>query len=84
MKVSPGVWFLQLAPGRSADLYVMKKNEEGTKSSLSKEIIINDLRGKLVHLLVEKQKGKEDVELLSDTDDHLKEKKVCLYIYICH
>lgn len=75
MKVSPGVWFLQLAPGRSADLYVMKKKEEGTQSSLSKEIIINDLRGKLVHLEVEKQRGKEHVELLSDSDDHLKEKK---------
>ncbi|KAL0920817.1 hypothetical protein M5K25_009987 [Dendrobium thyrsiflorum] len=74
MKVSPGVWYLQLAPGRSADLYVMKKNE-GEKSSLSKDIIINDLRGKLVRLEVEKQRGKEHVELLSGSDDPLKNKK---------
>lgn len=75
MKVSPGVWYLKLAPGRSADLYEMNTNE-GTPSSRSKHIIINDLRGRLVHLEVEKKKGKEHDELLSDYDDlHLKEKK---------
>ncbi|KAK8965056.1 UDP-glucose:glycoprotein glucosyltransferase [Platanthera guangdongensis] len=75
MKVSPGVWYLKLAPGRSADLYVMNTNE-GSQSSLSKHIIINDLRGRLVHLEVVKKKGKEHDELLSDSDDlHLKEKK---------
>jgi UDP-glucose:glycoprotein glucosyltransferase len=26
MKVSPGVWYLQLAPGRSSNLYLFKEN----------------------------------------------------------
>lgn len=71
MKVSPGVWYLQLAPGRSADLYVLKENEDGSQSyPPSKRITINDLRGKLVYLDVEKKKGKEHEELLIASDDN--------------
>lgn len=70
MKVSPGVWYLQLAPGRSSDLYLLK--EDGNESQnlpFSKQITINDLRGKLVHLEVVKKKGKEHEQLLSADDD---------------
>ncbi|KAK9134686.1 hypothetical protein Syun_014016 [Stephania yunnanensis] len=61
MKVSPGVWCLQLAPGRSSDLYKLKENMT--------QIIINDLRGKVVHLEVAKKKGKEHEQLLSTIDE---------------
>ncbi|KAK9110137.1 hypothetical protein Sjap_018197 [Stephania japonica] len=61
MKVSPGVWYLQLAPGRSSDLYKLKENMT--------QIIINDLRGKVVHLEVAKKKGKEHEQLLSTVDE---------------
>ncbi|KAL7002014.1 hypothetical protein U1Q18_003164 [Sarracenia purpurea var. burkii] len=78
MKVSPGVWYLQLAPGRSSELYVLK--EEGDRNQAvasSKRITINDLRGKLVHLEVIKKKGKEHEKLLipSSDDNHSQGKK---------
>ncbi|TQD80729.1 hypothetical protein C1H46_033699 [Malus baccata] len=65
MKVSPGVWYLQLAPGRSSELYFLKEdgNESGSKT-LSKRITIDDLRGKVVHMEVAKKKGKEHEKLL--------------------
>lgn len=65
MKVSPGVWYLQLAPGRSADLYELPP----------KLIAIDSLRGKLMHIEVQKKKGKEHEELLNAADDyHFQEK----------
>ncbi|KAG2537562.1 hypothetical protein PVAP13_9NG299400 [Panicum virgatum] len=66
MKVSPGVWYLQLAPGRSADLYELPP----------KLIAIDSLRGKLMHIEVQKKKGKEREELLNAADDyHFQENK---------
>lgn len=70
MKVSPGVWYLQLAPGRSSELYVLKEDGDGTQNrSLSKRITINDLRGKVVHMEVIKKKGKENEKLLVPSDE---------------
>ncbi|XP_051146784.1 UDP-glucose:glycoprotein glucosyltransferase [Andrographis paniculata] len=70
MKGFPGVWYLQLAPGRSSELYLMKEDGDGTqKTTLLKQIIIDDLRGKLVHMEVVKKKGKEREKLLVPTDD---------------
>ncbi|XP_031384011.1 UDP-glucose:glycoprotein glucosyltransferase [Punica granatum] len=66
MKVSPGVWYLQLAPGRSSELYTLKDEEDG--NSL-KRITIDDMRGKVVHLEVMKKEGKEHEKLLVSTDD---------------
>ncbi|RRT32586.1 hypothetical protein B296_00059171 [Ensete ventricosum] len=79
MKVSPGVWYLQLAPGRSADLYALKDSGDGSPGNRSTKLItINDLRGRLVHLEVAKKRGKEHEELLNASDDQLLEKrKVC-------
>ncbi|XP_031130527.1 UDP-glucose:glycoprotein glucosyltransferase isoform X1 [Ipomoea triloba] len=78
MKVSPGVWYLQLAPGRSSELYIMKQDGDGGQNTiLSKRITINDLRGKLVHLEVVKKKGKEHENLLvpTDSDSHSRASK---------
>ncbi|XP_065869567.1 UDP-glucose:glycoprotein glucosyltransferase isoform X2 [Euphorbia lathyris] len=70
MKVSPGVWYLQLAPGRSSELYVLKEDgAESLEKLLSKRITIYDLRGKVVHLEVAKKKGKEHEKLLISSDD---------------
>ncbi|OMO74262.1 Glycosyl transferase, family 8 [Corchorus capsularis] len=71
MKVSPGVWYLQLAPGRSSELYHFRDGgDDGSQEkSLSKRITINDLRGKVVHLEVAKKKGKEHEKLLISADD---------------
>ncbi|KAK7247307.1 hypothetical protein RIF29_42188 [Crotalaria pallida] len=71
MKVSPGVWYLQLAPGRSSDLYFLKEDGDGSQDKQSsKQITINDLRGKVVLMEVVKKKGKEHEELLVlDNDD---------------
>lgn len=77
MKVSPGVWYLQLAPGRSSELYVLKDNGDGSGSkTFSKRITINDLRGKVVHLEVAKKKGKEHEKLLvSDVENNTQDNK---------
>lgn len=66
MKASPGVWYLQLAPGRSSELYTLK--DEGNGNSF-KRVVINDMRGKVVQLEVMKKKGKEHEKLLVSTDD---------------
>lgn len=84
MKVSPGVWYLQLAPGRSSELYDFKENSDGNQQHpLSKRITINDLRGKVVHMEVVKKKGKEhDKLLVSDDDDSSQDDKkvsICCY-----
>ncbi|KAL3350110.1 hypothetical protein AABB24_022896 [Solanum stoloniferum] len=78
MKAFPGVWYLQLAPGRSSELYALKDDGDGgQETTLSKRIIIDDLRGKLVHMEVVKKKGKEHEKLLvsADDDSHSQEKK---------
>ncbi|XP_061337152.1 UDP-glucose:glycoprotein glucosyltransferase isoform X1 [Gastrolobium bilobum] len=69
MKVSPGVWFLQLAPGRSSELYILKDDNGSQNKQSSKLITINDLRGKVVHMEVIKRKGKEQEKLLIPDDD---------------
>lgn len=75
MKVSPGVWYLQLAPGRSSELYTMNDGHSGIEElQSSKRITINDLRGKLVNLEVLKKKGMEHEKLLISADsDHSSE-----------
>ncbi|KAK7246869.1 hypothetical protein RIF29_41739 [Crotalaria pallida] len=76
MKVSPGVWFLQLAPGRSSELYILKERDDGNHDKQSSKLItINDLRGKVVHMEVVKRKGKEHEKLLvPDDDEHPQDK----------
>ncbi|KAL8168345.1 hypothetical protein V2J09_009844 [Rumex salicifolius] len=69
LKASPGIWYLQLAPGRSSELYVLKENDGTDGTALAKRIIINDLRGKVVHLEVVKKKNKEHEKLLISNDD---------------
>ncbi|KAK6945622.1 Glucosyltransferase 24, catalytic domain [Dillenia turbinata] len=70
MKVSPGVWYLQIAPGRSSELYMLKEDADANQEKLlSKRITIDDLRGKLVHLEVVKKKGKEHEPLLVPSND---------------
>lgn len=90
MKAFPGVWYLQLAPGRSSELYALKDDGDGgQETTLSKRIIIDDLRGKLVHMEVIKKKGKEHEKLLvsADEDSHSQEKKkvmITLYYFVKH
>lgn len=77
MKVSPGVWFLQLAPGRSSELYILKEDDDGSNNKQSSKLItINSLRGKVVHMEVVKRKGREHEKLLiPDDDENLQDKK---------
>ena len=69
LKASPGIWYLQLAPGRSSELYALKENDGTGGTSLTKRIIINDLRGKVVHLEVMKKKNMEHEKLLISNED---------------
>lgn len=81
MKVSPGVWYLQLAPGRSSELYRFKEPGVGNHTyPLSKLVAIDGLRGKLLHIEVEKKRGKEQEDLLNYSDDNqTQEKKVTIF-----
>ncbi|KAG5136474.1 hypothetical protein JHK82_021205 [Glycine max] len=75
MKVSPGVWYLQLAPGRSSELYILKEDSEGNYDKKSSKLItINDFRGKVFHMEVVKKKGKEHEKLLL-LDDNAQDNK---------
>ncbi|CAI0375267.1 unnamed protein product, partial [Linum tenue] len=70
MKASPGVWYLQLAPGRSSELYALKEGGVGNENKhFSKRITLDDFRGKVVHLEVMKRKGMEHEKLLLSSDD---------------
>ncbi|CAL1385560.1 unnamed protein product [Linum trigynum] len=70
MKASPGVWYLQLAPGRSSELYSLKEGGVGNEDKhFSKRITLDDFRGKVVHMEVVKKKGKEHEKLLLSSDD---------------
>lgn len=70
MKVSPGVWLLQLAPGRSSELYIFKEGADGIQNKQSSKLItIRDLRGKVVHMDVVKRKGRDHEKLLLSDDD---------------
>lgn len=76
MKVAPGVWFLQLAPGRSSELYILKEGDDGSKNKQSSKLItIDGLRGKVVHMEVVKRKGKEYEKLLVSDDEDQQDKK---------
>lgn len=77
MKVSPGVWYLQLAPGRSSELYTVKEHDSESQGKQSSKLItIDDLRGKVVQMEVVKKKGKEHEKLLvPDGDDNRQDKK---------
>ncbi|XP_078173674.1 EMS-MUTAGENIZED BRI1 SUPPRESSOR 1 [Carex rostrata] len=76
MKVSPGVWYLQLAPGRSSELYRFKEPGVGNHTyPLSKLVAIDGLRGKLLHIEVEKKRGKEQEDLLNYSDDNQTQEK---------
>lgn len=85
MKVSPGVWYLQLASGRSSEIYVLREDGNGShEKPLSKHITINDLRGKVVRLEVLKKKGKEnEILLVSDDNDNAQDKKVSACYFGC-
>ncbi|XP_054800106.1 UDP-glucose:glycoprotein glucosyltransferase isoform X1 [Prosopis cineraria] len=77
MKVSPGVWYLQLAPGRSSELYIVKEDGNESRGKLSSKLVtIDDLRGKVVQMEVIRKKGKELEKLLvPDDDNSLQDKK---------
>lgn len=80
MKVSPGVWYLQLAPGRSSELYILKEDGEGSYDKQSSKLItINDFRGKVFHMEVVKKKGKEHEKLLLLDDNAQDNKKVSAF-----
>lgn len=87
MKVSPGVWYLQLAPGRSSELYVLKEHGIGNQDGPTmKRITMRDLRGKPVHLEVQKKKGKEQEKLLisSENDDESAQDSVLFIFGVCY
>ncbi|KAJ4784375.1 UDP-glucose:glycoprotein glucosyltransferase 1 [Rhynchospora pubera] len=76
MKVSPGVWFLQLAPGRSSELYRFRETGGMNHTYPSSKLVaIDGLRGKILHMEVEKKRGKEQEDLLNSSDDNQPQEK---------
>ncbi|XP_024522450.1 UDP-glucose:glycoprotein glucosyltransferase-like isoform X1 [Selaginella moellendorffii] len=71
LKAAPGVWTLGLARGRSSELYTLQGHKQGTdEGPISKQILVADMRGELVHLEVVKRRGMEDEKLLVVDDDN--------------
>ncbi|KAH7387951.1 hypothetical protein KP509_16G050200 [Ceratopteris richardii] len=70
LKAAPGVWTLRLAPGRSSDLYTFHGPGEGEANGpLSRQVVIKDLQGGLLHLEVVKRKGKEQESVLNTNEN---------------
>lgn len=70
LKAAPGVMTLKLAPGKSTELYTLKGPGEGTEvGPISKQLVIQSLRGAVVRLEVVKRKGKEGQKILDADDD---------------
>lgn len=70
LKAAPGVWALRLAPGRSSEIYTLEGPGEGTdKGPLSKQVVVQDLKGKLVRFEVVKRRGQEDQVMLDPNAD---------------
>lgn len=77
LKAAPGVWTLELAPGRSTEIYTLGGKNEGTdEGPTSKRIIISDFRGLPVRLEVVKKKGMENEKILDVERDEDKKSKV--------
>ncbi|GJP47287.1 hypothetical protein CLOM_g6507 [Closterium sp. NIES-68] len=72
LKAAPGLWLLQLAPGRSQQLYQLAREgggEEGADGEVGRvamEVAVMDLRGKVVQLRVAKRPGMEGQKMLDD------------------
>ncbi|RDD46683.1 UDP-glucose:glycoprotein glucosyltransferase 1 [Trichoplax sp. H2] len=67
MKANPGLWKLQLRPGRSENLYKIDSHDgEIGKSTDSIAISIENFKGKIIQVKVGKKPGKERESLLSD------------------
>lgn len=70
LKAAPGVWTLSLAPGKSSEIYTLHGPGEGEENGpVSKQVVIKDLGGELLHLEVVKRKGKENEAVLGSDED---------------
>jgi hypothetical protein len=72
LKAAPGVWNLSLVPGRSTELYALAGGgnaggEDGR--GVTREVVVSDFRGGLLHLGVSKRPGKEMEKLLEADEE---------------
>ncbi|CAM6098919.1 unnamed protein product [Calypogeia fissa] len=75
LKAAPGVWALSLAPGRSSEIYTLEGPGEGTDHGpLSMQVVVQDLKGKLVRFEVVKRRGQEDQVMLDPNADEESDK----------
>ena len=71
LKANPGLWNLNLRQGRSADIYAIASHE-GTESSAGSsqvEVLISSFRSHVIKIRVNKRPGKQNEELLYDSDE---------------
>jgi UDP-glucose:glycoprotein glucosyltransferase len=79
LKAAPGVWTLSLAPGRSSEIYTFEGPGEGADDGpVKKQVVVQDLKGKSMHIEVVKRRGKEDEVILdpNQADDTSTSRKV--------
>jgi hypothetical protein len=72
LKAAPGVWNLSLVPGRSTELYALAggRNAEGQDGrGVTREVVVSDFRGGVLHLGVAKRPGKEKEKLLEADEE---------------
>lgn len=72
LKASPGVWMLKLRQGRSEDIYTIVSHDGGTDHlANTTEVIpvVSNFRSLVIRIRVNKKPGKQNEELLYDSDE---------------
>ncbi|XP_074593457.1 UDP-glucose-glycoprotein glucosyltransferase isoform X2 [Brevipalpus obovatus] len=71
LKANPGAWLLRLRSGRSDDIYniVSHENTDPASDSNNVAILISTFRSNVVKIRVNKKPGKQNEELLYDSDE---------------
>ncbi|KAK9830935.1 hypothetical protein WJX81_007880 [Elliptochloris bilobata] len=68
LKAAPGVFVLRLAPGRSADLYVVDNSTDGAVEDHTAQVVIDSLSGRHMMLQLRKRKGFEAEDVLDQSN----------------
>ncbi|KAJ6218756.1 hypothetical protein RDWZM_004568 [Blomia tropicalis] len=71
LKANPGIWLLRLRQGRSDDIYTIVSHDGTDQTVNSTEVIpvVSNFRSYVVKIKVNKKPGKQNEELLYDSDN---------------
>ncbi|KAH7641055.1 UDP-glucose:glycoprotein glucosyltransferase 1 [Dermatophagoides farinae] len=72
LKASPGIWMLRLRQGRSTDIYTIVSHDNTDQVANTTKVIpiVSSFRSLVIKIRVNKKPGKQNEELLYDSDDN--------------